>query len=158
VQRLLTASPAKAHIDGAIKALPQGLDAAVVENGSNFSVCFCAMIRMSMDSSIKVGERQLLCMARALLRHSRILVLDEATASIDTQTDGRVQEMIRSSFTDCTLLVLSCCLCMLRVHGSVRSLHTASTPFLTSTASSSSTLVGPRCHRSCSHQCLRQSG
>lgn len=79
------------HMSEVINELPNGWDSLVSEGGSNFSV----------------GQRQLLCLARAILSDNKILVLDECTANIDRRTDQLLHEALHETFHDSTILAVA---------------------------------------------------
>lgn len=81
----------KIHLKKKISKEPHKLDTVINADSATFSL----------------GEKQLLCLARTLLKKSKILLLDEATASVDVETDRLVQKAIRSDFRDCTVLAIA---------------------------------------------------
>ncbi|CAF0703154.1 unnamed protein product [Brachionus calyciflorus] len=81
----------KVQLKEAIKEMKDGLESEVHKGGSNLSV----------------GQKQLICLARAIIKKSKILIIDEATANVDFKTDAMVQEAIRECFKDCTVITIA---------------------------------------------------
>ncbi|KAB2052677.1 hypothetical protein ES319_A12G139200v1 [Gossypium barbadense] len=81
----------RCQLKDVVASKPDKLDSLVVDNGDNWSM----------------GQRQLLCLGRVMLKRSRLLFMDEATASVDSQTDSIIQKIIREDFAACTIISIA---------------------------------------------------
>ncbi|OZJ01918.1 hypothetical protein BZG36_05007 [Bifiguratus adelaidae] len=81
----------RANLKDYVASCEGGLDSEIAENGDNLSV----------------GQRQLLCLSRAMLAQAKVVIMDEATASVDVKTDAILQKALRKDFKNCTLLTIA---------------------------------------------------